>query len=293
MYEFFNAVGLAGCNQQDLLHVESFLELCPSVKVTANNSTENDNKIELTYYLGDNIGVRACGFEERLGMFIRESFFPFFESDRITIKEKNLELERRRNSDEVFLCSEVKELGFPLYSFVQNIYEVTNGVSLQLTDENKMLYRGVSLTGLSIRGMVILPKGDNEDTELEKIEAHRTKLKSELFSGKSDAYEELTLTEMQIYSKIDKRVKNNGIYGVVDNSFKPQAIDMDIYEVIGNIMDIREVKTETYGQMIYLLDLNCCGLNFIVAINSSDLVGLPKEGRRFKGEIWLQSRILI
>lgn len=295
MYEFFNAVGLAGCDQNAFMTMETVLELNPSVKVVASNNTRDDNKVELSLYLGDNLGIRACGFEDRNGNFVRESYFPFFESDRVTVKENVnvLDFDRRRNSDEVLLCSEVKEFGFLLFSFVQNIYEVTDGVSLELTDEYKRLYRGVSLTGLSNKGLILLPKGENNDHELEKIEARRRKLKNDLFLGKDDAYEELTLTEMQIYSKIDERAKKNGVYGVVENSLKPRTIDMDIYRIVGTIEDIREVKTEVNGQIVYLLDLNCCGLDIIVAINSGDLAGIPKEGRRFKGEVWLQSRILI
>lgn len=293
MYEFFNAVGLAGCDQNAFMTMENILEINPSVKFVASNNTKDDNKVELSLYLGENLGIRACGFEDRNGNFIRESYFPFFESDRVTIKEENLDFDRKRNSDEVLLCSEVKEFGFLLFSFVQNLYEVTDGASLELTDEYKMLYRGVSLTGLSHNGLILLPKGEDNDKELNNIEARRRKLKNDLFAGKDGAYEQLTLTEMQIYSKIDKRVKKNGVYGVVENTFKPRTIDLDIYRVVGTIEDIREVKTEVNDQIVYLLDLNCCGMDFIVAINSGDLVGIPKEGRRFKGEVWLQSRILV
>jgi hypothetical protein len=293
MYEYFDAVGLAGCDQNAFRTMETVLEMNPSVKVVASNNTKDDNKVELSLYLGENLGIRACGFDDRNGNFVRESYFPFFESDRVTIKQEDLDFKRKRNSDEVLLCSEVKELEFTLFSFVQNFYEVTDGVSLNLTDEYKMLYRGVSLTGLSSQGMILLPKGDGNDQELEKIEARRRRLKNEIYSGNDNAFDQLTLTEMQIYSKIDKRVKNNGVYGVIENTFRPRTIDLDIYMVIGTIEDIRKVKTDVNGQIVYLLDLNCCGLDFIVAINSGDLVGIPKEGRRFKGEVWLQSRILI
>ena len=78
MYEFFNAVGLAGCDQNAFMTMENVLEINPSVKFIASNNTKDDNKVELSLYLGENLGIRACGFEDRNGNFIRESYFPFF-----------------------------------------------------------------------------------------------------------------------------------------------------------------------------------------------------------------------
>lgn len=291
MHEYFEAVGMAEYNEYMYEDVLNELELNPQIKVVATNTENTEKKVELTYYVNDNLGIRACGFENDYGDFIRQSFFPFIESDRVTIPDAELDLNRRRNSDEVLLCSEYRGIGCRLYSLVQNIYEVTDGRSLKLTSINQKLYRGIALTGLSVHGIVLLPRGDLHDDELEKMDISRRKLKNQVPSELEDAVEDITLTELEIYTKIDKSVKDKGVYGVVENTFMPMTVDPDIYMVIGTIEDVREVKTG--GQLVYLLDLNCCGLNFVVAINSISLAGLPKEGRRFKGNVWMQSRILI
>lgn len=39
------------------------------------------------------------------------------------------------------------------------------------------------------------------------------------------------------------------------------------------------------------MTINCNDLIFDVCINEEDLMGEPKVGRRFKGNIWLQGKI--
>ena len=42
------------------------------------------------------------------------------------------------------------------------------------------------------------------------------------------------------------------------------------------------------GEMVYDLTISCSDMLFHVGIAQKDLMGDPKVGRRFKGQIWMQ-----
>ena len=291
MNDFYSGVGLWNYDLNSLEDIFQETELHPDTEIEARDDAgaNTDKKIEITRYLKDNLAIRERGFVYRDGSFVRQEVFPIIESDRKATSD-DVELIELKNCRGSLARVDQEQLGCTLFAYVQNLYEVTDGENL--TDESRILYNGISLTGLSDSGMILLPKGEQKDEELEKIEGRRRKIKKDVFSGNDNAYEELTLTEMEIYSKIDKWVKNNGVYGVIQNTFMPKSVEEDVYFVIGTIEDCRETKIFN-GQLVYQLDLSCCGLNFIIAINRSCLLGEPKEGRRFKGRVWMQSKILI
>ena len=56
---------------------------------------------------------------------------------------------------------------------------------------------------------------------------------------------------------------------------------------------IEKIENEITGEKIYLLILNYNDVLLNLAINEMDLEGEPKPGRRFKGNIWLQGRIVL
>ncbi|MQN02008.1 MAG: DUF3881 family protein [bacterium LCO1.1] len=292
MNDFYCAVGLSGYSENDLEDIFRQVESQPDTEIDAidDEGKSPEKKIEITRYIKDNLAIRERGFIYKDGTFVRQNVFPIVDTDRkAAIDNVDLiELKNRRGS---LVKVESWKLGCILFSYVQNLYEVTDGVNL--TEEARMLFNGITLTGLSNSGVVILPKGDDKDKELEKIEGKRQRIRNELSAGKEEAYEELTLTEMEIYSKIENRVKNKGVYGVVQDTFMPKSVEEDVYFVIGTIEDFRKTSIDFNGQLVYQLDLNCCGFDFVVAINSRDLFGEPKVGRRFKGKVWMQSKILM
>ena len=52
-----------------------------------------------------------------------------------------------------------------------------------------------------------------------------------------------------------------------------------------------EARNTWTGEMLYQLTILCNDMQFDVCINQKDLIGVPQEGRRFKGIIWLQGAI--
>ena len=41
-------------------------------------------------------------------------------------------------------------------------------------------------------------------------------------------------------------------------------------------------------EIVYVLNLKCNEYNITLGINEKDLIGVPENGRRFRGDVWLQ-----
>ena len=107
-------------------------------------------------------------------------------------------------------------------------------------------------------------------------------------NGDENAMETLTIEDMDMYSQISKRVMKEDLYSIVDSSFMPSGIECDQYSVIGEIRKIEEKKNQITKEIVYDLTLECSDMIFHVGIAKKDLIGEPKIGRRFKGQIWMQ-----
>lgn len=151
----------------------------------------------------------------------------------------------------------------------------------------------VGLAALSTYGKIILPGNENlennQEYELYKID--KKKLIADAKNGDEEAIESLTFDEMDMYSKISKRVLTEDILTIVNTSFIPYGYECDRYEVIGNIIFLEEHVNKITNERLYNLTIECNNIMFNVMINKFDLLGIPEVGRRFKGNIWLQGNI--
>ena len=71
----------------------------------------------------------------------------------------------------------------------------------------------------------------------------------------------------------------------------PYGIECDQYNVLGEILDFTTNKNTLTGEEIVQFTLESNDMQYDVCINTKDLLGEPKVGRRFKGLIWLQGRL--
>ena len=91
-----------------------------------------------------------------------------------------------------------------------------------------------------------------------------------------------------MYSMISRRARTEDIYTIVESSFIPYGSESDNYTIIGTILESKLVVNEMTGEQVYQLLVNCNDLIYDVCINKLDLLGEPQQGRRFKGNIWMQ-----
>ena len=110
-------------------------------------------------------------------------------------------------------------------------------------------------------------------------------------AGNTAAIEQVAFEEMSAIAEISRRLRSEDVYSIVESVFMPQGAECDLYQVVGEIIDVAHTANLYTGEGIYDLTLNVNDMIIHVAANESDLEGEPLSGRRFKGRIWLQGRI--
>ena len=101
----------------------------------------------------------------------------------------------------------------------------------------------------------------------------------------------LALEDMDIYSKVSRRLATEDVYSIVDSYFMPYGVECDLYSIMGEILAIRERENTLTGERLYQMKLDVNELEFDVCVPKKEVLGEPEIGRRFKGEIWLQGYV--
>ena len=109
--------------------------------------------------------------------------------------------------------------------------------------------------------------------------------------GDEDAMETLTIEDIDLYSKISRRIRKEDVYSIIESCFMPWGIECDQYAIVGEIKEVRSLTNFITGEEIYNLTIECNDIMFNVGINQADLLGEPAPGRRFKGQIWMTGKV--
>ena len=182
-------------------------------------------------------------------------------------------------------------LGITLIFYIQNPAEY-------LLEEQKNHFSGavppVTLTALASEGKKLLPiEIDKEEVKAEKeLSINRNHLIAAARNGDEEAIENLTLEEMDTYSMISERIVTDDILTIVDTSFMPYGIECDQYGILGEIRNVISFKNILTGEELCQLTVESNDIELDICINKNDLLGEPMIGRRFKGNVWLQGRLL-
>ena len=252
---------------------------------------DDENMVaEFSRDYADSLGITVAGTFDEEDKFHFEYYFPYLDGTGVTSYE-DISVEKHASEDSFAgVCDDVK-VGISLIFYLRNKIPYLKALST-----GKLPIKGTSVTfsGLSIKGMVLLPvlRPEEDPENQKKLDASdRAKLLAAAKNGDEEAIETLTLEDMDTYNTISKRVKNEDVYSIVDTSFMPYGVECDQYSIIGDIVAFRRVTNHITEEEIYILTICCNDLTFDVAINIIDLFGEPQVGRRFKGVIWLQGNI--
>ena len=238
--------------------------------------------------------------------FIYEYHFPFVVGNSISDNDE-LVIERHLDKESyAVICDELKA-GVTLIFYLQNVMDYLDYVSSlegmtagefnpdrrTAASKNSIRNKPVSLTALSIGGMILLPvkKSDKKSEQRKEAEYRRKELIAAAKNGDKDAMESLTLEDIDLYNQISVRAMYQDVFTIVDTTFMPCGVECDQYSVIGEILDLEQEENIYTGENIYLMTLNCNDMIFTMAINEKDLLGEPEVGRRFKGQVWLQGNV--
>lgn len=253
---------------------------------------EYDNKfvrVEMPKSYGTDFGICVCGEYSEDGIFDTNYYYPYFNGNGLSTQEVP-DIERHADKESYAGVCEDYKVGVSLIFYLQNVAEYKNENRLKEYADH---FLGVTLSGLSLQGSILLPTSKNEQQKKDHFDAtqNRNKLIAAAKQGDEDAIESLTLEDIDMYTMIARRVVQEDVLSIVETYFMPYGVECDQYSILGEILDFRLEQNAYTGEEVYIISLDCNDLLFDVCINSMDLLGEPAVGRRFKGNIWMQGRI--
>lgn len=286
MHSYLRAVGFSNVKRRaELDKILGRIMDRPNEK-RMNKVNETTTLTEMKLDFAPNMGVAIRGEYDEKGFFHLDHYFPYFKGSRVSIKE-NVCINKRVDTEAYTgMCDDVR-LGVSLIFYLQNGMEC---VKHNYTSSREGKYLEVTLSALSVQGIIMLGIAVNEEKKASMAaEAKiRRQLIAEAKMGNQEAIDSLTIDDIDMYSMISRRARTEDIYTIVESSFIPYGSESDNYTIIGTILESKLVVNQMTGEQVYQILVNCNDLIYDVCINKLDLLGEPKPGRRFKGNIWMQ-----
>lgn len=243
------------------------------------------------YYakFGERIGLCIRGEYSDNNTFSYDYYFPYLEGKGVTTYE---DISVEQHIEKLSFSGIVDELsiGVSIIFYLQNIITY---LKLYMSDRLPLKGTSLTLSALSKSGKILFPidKSENQVAKINKYNMRKNRMIAEAKKGNEIAIESLTMQDMDTYSAIRKKVKDEDLYSLVDSSFMPYGVECDLYAIIGEITSVEIEFNTITKEKVYILTLNVNDMIFDICINSIDLIGEPEVGRRFKGVIWLQGKI--
>lgn len=289
MHKFMRAIGfskLTDRREQQKLVTDIILN------ASHRSYTSNGEETILAEFCEDfakDMGIAVCGEFDESDRFTYDYFYPYLRGTGISSCE-DVSVERHADKESYAgVCDDIK-VGVSLIFYLQNMVPY-----VKAQYENILPIRGTTLTlsGLSLRGNILLPisKNEKQKQRVQKASMNRNQLIDAARKGDEDAIETLTLEDMDTYTSISKKILTEDVFSLVDTYFMPYGVECDQYSIMGEILDISLRVNKITEEEIYVMRLSCNDLQFDICINKQDLYGEPQVGRRFKGIVWMQGYI--
>lgn len=287
MHKYLPAIGFSKLNNDTLNDLLQEIKLRPDYQESAIDF-EGNQFVEIRYMVTDNVGLVLRGIYNEDDEFILDYYYPTFFGETVSLVN-DVEIIKQSDKDNYQVMVDEIRLGVNLIFQLQNMGEYLRHNIM----DGKSADRSVSLSALSLDGKIILPLYDNEKSRIkEKMNNQkRIDLVVQAREGNEEALENLTMDEIDLYQRISRRVAREDILSVVTSYFMPYGIENDKYEILGDILDVRNVVNHLTMEELYLLVIESNDVVFEVCINKNNLFGEPLVGRRFKGTIWLQGTV--
>lgn len=287
MHSFLKAVGFG--NVKTRKDVDSLIRFAQEA-ATERYLTQIDQKTaraELYYDCGNDVGIAMRGEYDENGKFHMEYYFPYIRGTQVTSRE-NVFISRRVDTDAYTGMCEDYRVGVSMIFYLQNL---TDYISRGCPENNSDC--AIILSALASEGKILLPTMSmkNAPVDAPVDSAGRMQLMEAARKGDKEAMEALTIDDIDLYARINKRLKTEDIFSIVETSFVPYGSESDNYTILGMIEQVKEFENKVTGEALVLMDINCNNIHFPVCISRKDLLGEPKAGRRFRGNIWMQGTV--
>ncbi|OON86427.1 hypothetical protein BXO88_07890 [Oribacterium sp. C9] len=287
MHKFLRTIGFSKI--QTDMQLEPLIERAVNEKNKTLVINGTDGSVIEQYQLpvAPSMGIAVVGERTGDGVFHRNYYFPYMQSYDGTLTEAG-SVERHLEKETYAGVLEDFRSGITLIFYLTNSVQLRELVKMQMHVKARQAF----LTGLASEGKILLPIEKKEDVETRKSRSNERKsLVEAARQGDQEAINILTETDINMFNEAQHRLLTEDLYSIVETSFMPTGVECDIYSILGEIVSLR-VKENVYThENVVDMKINCNDCIFHVAINESDLEGVPAVGRRFKGKIWMQGNL--
>ncbi len=289
MHKYLSAIGFKHIESREQLNqLLKFTEESFQVEKTVKIKDSVEMSERMKHFTKD-MGLMVCGSYDQKDNYEREYYIPFF-LGKGNKQFEDVAIERNISKNSYYGACEYANIGITIIYYLQNAVEYLSELEF-----GKFRKESVSLTlsGLASEGKILLPVLQEKKSFVEKEESYRrqSKLLKEARSGDESAIESLTMQEMDTYSMISRRIETEDVLSIVSTYFMPCGLECDQYSILGEIIHFERRENSLTKEQLYVMTVECNGLEFDVCINSEDLLGEPEIGRRLKASIWLQGKI--
>ena len=289
MHKYLSAIGFKHIeSKKQLKKLLEYAETTFQWEKTAKVGNQLEISERVKHFTKD-MGLMICGTYDQEDNYEREYYIPFFEG-KSPKKFDELAIERHISKNSYAGVCEYPGIGISIIYYLQNGVEYLSELNFGQFNKDAV---SLTLSGLASEGKILLPVVQEQKSFMEKEESLRKhrKLLKEARSGDESAIESLTMQEMDTYSMISKRIVTEDVLSIVSTYFMPCGLECDQYSILGEILSYERRENSLTKEQLYVMTLDCNGLEFDVCINAEDLMGEPEIGRRLKASIWLQGKL--
>lgn len=289
MHQYLKAIGFGDIRTKNELKA-----VLRDVRENFNHQTivsyrQGEDFCEIRKEYGQCIGISMCGELDENDVFEPAYYFPYFQGSGISTYSE-IAVERKIEKEQYVGMCEDSRIGISL------IFTVQNGIEYMRERQAgfvKDLTTSVTLSGLSLSGMILLPviKDERKMESDREASDNRKMLLNAARSGDQTAIETLTLDDIDMYSKVSRRLANEDVFSIVDTYFMPYGIECDLYSIMGKILAVRRRRNTLTGTELYQMKLEVNEMEFDICVPVDSVMGEPEIGRRYKGTVWLQGYI--
>lgn len=291
MHSYLRAIGFSKLKNRSEQN-----KLITAVLDSATNKKEieigSDTKfVQINKSIGGRLGLSIIAEGDKEDHLTIEHSFPYCIGSHTTIQPEIL-IEPHIDKEAYSGISEDYNLGYTIIYALQNTVDYVRSTwsNEYYKNPKKVKFGALSLDGRILYGVHLEHNSFPYDKQ-PISNKDRRKLIAKAKSGDMDALENLTLDDMDTYSLVTKRIKDEDLFTVIETYFMPYGMDNEHYTILGIIKKIEQITNEFSDELVYNLTVVCNNITIDVAINSLDLEGEPKVGRRFRGIIWLQGQV--
>ncbi len=288
MHSFLRAIGFSGCDtkQKEEALIDEVLR-APMYKGQISLQPEDSTVFsEVSLDFGEGFGITVRGQVDGENHFHMDHYFPYLCPRNIT-SEEEMFIGKRSDSDSYAVLCDDMRVGVSLIFFLNNAVDF---LRTREGDMDTSVQHPARLSALAADGHVLLPTvksvKDVKDSSAQII--MQKQMISEAKNGNQEAIDKLTIQEIDTYSLVGKRIKEEDVFSIVDTSFSPYGMESEIYKILGIIVSVEERQNRVTDETVCVMEIYCNHMIFDLCINRRDLLGVPEVGRRFRGAVWMQ-----